>query len=46
MITTAKHLPALALNYEPDLANALATEPATTTQEFEQLDTEQIVKAH
>ena len=46
VITTAKHLPALALNYEPDLANALATEPATTTQEFEQLDNEQIVKAH
>ena len=45
-ITAAEYLPALAPSYEPDLATVPVTEPATTTQELEQLDNERIVKAH
>ena len=46
VITAAKQLPSLALNYAPDLITGLVTEPATTAQELEQLDNERIVKAH
>ena len=46
VITAAKQLPSIALNYAPDLTTGLVTEPATTAQELEQLDNERIVKAH